>query len=41
MENDQMLGFIKDKLVYFEIRAESIGDKIDTYETKSPLYNKW
>ena len=32
LENDQMIGFINDKLAYFEIKAESIGDKTGTYE---------
>lgn len=38
MENDQSLGFINDKLAYFEIKAESIGDKRAAYEDKNPIY---
>lgn len=41
MENDQSLGFINDKLAYFEIKAESIGDKRAAYEDKNPIYQKW
>lgn len=35
------MGFIGDKLNYFEIKAESIGNKFDTYNNKKPLYDKW
>lgn len=41
LENDQMLGFIGDRLAYFEIKAESIGGKTDTYAQKNPLYQRW
>ena len=41
LENDLLLGFIDDKVAYFEIKSESIGDKRAAYEDKKPLYDKW
>jgi len=32
LEGDRTLGFIDNKLVYFEILVESIGNKRDAYE---------
>lgn len=40
-ESDQKIGFFKDKLVFFEIESESIGDKRSAYAQKHPLYLKW
>lgn len=36
-----MLGFINDRVAYFEIKAESVGDKRAAYEDKYPIYQKW
>lgn len=40
-ENDRSLGFIDDKLQYFEIKAKSIGLNNLPYEDKFPIYKKW
>lgn len=39
--NDQTIGFINDKLAFFEVKAESVGDKRSAYEQKYPIYKKW
>lgn len=38
LESDQVIGFINDKLSFFEVRGESVGDKRAAYETKNPVY---
>lgn len=40
-EKDLTIGFIDDKLAYFELQSESIGDKRNAYEDKHPLYLEW
>lgn len=41
LESDKTLGFIDDKLVYFEITGESIGKRRAAYASKYPIYLKW
>ena len=40
-ENDRSIGFIDDKLSYFELKASSIGEQGWPYEDKHPVYLKW
>lgn len=41
LESDRTLGFINDKLSYFEIKAQSIGKARLAYEQINPIFLKW
>jgi len=41
LESDFTIGFIGDKLAFFQIYSNSIGDRRESYAKKYPIYKQW